>query len=362
VSVWFPPDPGPELDPDPDTEIFAGGPGTLLATITVPLALPDFDGSNFTVTVEDSPGASVTFEPPLTLKPLPETDTDLTSTFVLPVLFKVTSWLLVFPTPTLPKLRAAGVTERPTTGLAPLPARSTVTRESSAVLVIDIVPDKFPAVAGLNVAKNETVCPGDTVSGTARPETLNPAPVVDTFVIFMFALPEAFSSRGSLTSRPTTTSPKLPEEGVTAIIAPVPVPSRPITMGTGLASVTREMLPLAAPVDPGAKSAVKLALFPASIVSGTEIPFTLNPPPLIVTRSIFALAVPVLRIFIPCCPVLPVATFPKFTDRGVTSRRAKPAAGFPFGLPETPMHAAIPKLARQITAIFAKSSDDNIPA
>ena len=52
------------------------------------------------------------FEPPLTLKPLPETDTDLTSTFVLPVLFNVTSWLVVFPTATLPKLRAAGVTER----------------------------------------------------------------------------------------------------------------------------------------------------------------------------------------------------------------------------------------------------------
>lgn len=301
--------------------------------------------------------------PPLTLKPFPEIDTDEISTFALPVLFNVTSWLVVFPTTTLPKLRAVGFTESPKTGVAPLPARSTVTRESSAVLVIEIVPDKFPAVAGLNVARNETLLPGDTVSGTAKPETLNPAPVVDTFVIFTLALPDTWSSKGSVASPPTTTSPKLPEAGVTAINAPVPVPSRPITIGAVLASVTREMLPLAAPVDPGTKSAVKLALFPASIVSGTEMPLTLNPLPFIVTRSIFALAVPVLTIFIPCCPVLPVATFPKFTDRGVTSRRPNPAAAvLPFGFPVTPMHAAMPKLMRQTRAIFAKSNNDKIPA
>ena len=43
----------PTRTPTRMTEIFAGEPGTLLATVTVPLALPDFDGSNVTVSVDD---------------------------------------------------------------------------------------------------------------------------------------------------------------------------------------------------------------------------------------------------------------------------------------------------------------------
>jgi hypothetical protein len=59
------------VTPVPESDISTGEFAALLATVTVPLALPVCDGSNFTLIVAVPSGFRFTFVPPLTLNPVP---------------------------------------------------------------------------------------------------------------------------------------------------------------------------------------------------------------------------------------------------------------------------------------------------
>jgi hypothetical protein len=74
----------------------------LLDTDTWPWAFPSPDALKFTEIVTDLSGVRVAFDPPLTVKPLPLTNTEEILTFERPVFFSDTSWAVDVPTITLP--------------------------------------------------------------------------------------------------------------------------------------------------------------------------------------------------------------------------------------------------------------------
>jgi hypothetical protein len=78
----------------------------LLATDTLPAALPDAAGAKVAVKVAVCPGLRISpEETPLALKPAPETVTFETVTLELPAFVSVTDCVLLLDTFTLPKLK-----------------------------------------------------------------------------------------------------------------------------------------------------------------------------------------------------------------------------------------------------------------
>ena len=78
----------------------------LLATVTLPLALPAVEGVNVAVRVAVCPGVKIRpVETPLALKPAPETLTLEIVILEFPEFVSVTVWLLVVDKFTLPKLK-----------------------------------------------------------------------------------------------------------------------------------------------------------------------------------------------------------------------------------------------------------------
>ena len=58
------------------------------------------------------------------------------------------------------------------------------------LLPIAICPEKFPLAVGVNCTFNTAVCPGFNVTGTVRPELVNPEPVIATELIVTDDVPE----------------------------------------------------------------------------------------------------------------------------------------------------------------------------
>jgi len=78
----------------------------LLATATLPVTLPAPDGLNVTAKVAVCPGVKMSpLETPLALKPAPEKLTPETVTFEFPALVRVTLWVALLDTFTLPKAK-----------------------------------------------------------------------------------------------------------------------------------------------------------------------------------------------------------------------------------------------------------------
>jgi hypothetical protein len=84
-----------------------------------------------------------------------------------------------------------------------------------------------------------------------------------------------------------------------------------------------EMVPLAAPAAIGAKTALNVALAPASIVAGVDNPETLKPFPVAVSDDSLRLTEPVFCTVIVFVLLPPVATLPKDTLLGVRVARAR---------------------------------------
>lgn len=95
----------------PESEIINGEFAALLTTEMLPDAAPVAAGLNVTENVSDWFGVNVRFEPPLSVKPVPEAETVETLTFELPVLVSVTFCVAVFPTVIFPKARLVELAE-----------------------------------------------------------------------------------------------------------------------------------------------------------------------------------------------------------------------------------------------------------
>ncbi len=92
----------------------------------------------------------------------------------------------------------------------------------------------------------------------------------------------------------TVTFPKLRLVGLAPSRSVTPVPESETTAGELVAVLTTETLPEALPAEVGAKLAVKLVLWPAVSVRGSESPLMLNPAPVTVACETVTLPVPVL--------------------------------------------------------------------
>jgi hypothetical protein len=136
--------------PEPLRLIVSGDPGALLATETLPLALPAVVGENFTVKELVAPGFKVPAENPLSEKPAPEALAADTETGAVPVLVSVTETDPVLPIRTLPKLMLEGFAD--STPCVPVPLSAMERVGLVAFVEIAIVPEAAPAAVGANVA------------------------------------------------------------------------------------------------------------------------------------------------------------------------------------------------------------------
>lgn len=167
--------------------------------------------------------------------------------------------------------------------------------ESVALLLTVIAPETLLAAVGLNAAVKFALAPGAKVIGTVIPETLtvetegvNPETVT-------VAVPEFDRRIVWLDSVPTTTFPKVMEEGVAvsadeAAVVAVPLKSR--TTEASDALLANETLPASVPAAVGLYVIVRLTSFPPARLAGTAKPLTLTPEPETTIPEIVTLPVP----------------------------------------------------------------------
>jgi hypothetical protein len=123
--------------------------GALLTSDTLPVTLPVAAGAKATLKFAVCPTASVKGRvSPLVLKPAPVTVAWEIVRLALPELVRVTVWVFVVPTTTLPKLTLVGVTE--SCGWTPVPLRAMAVGEFGALLTSDTLPVTLPVAAGVN--------------------------------------------------------------------------------------------------------------------------------------------------------------------------------------------------------------------
>lgn len=158
---------------------------------------------------------------------------------------------------------------------------------------------------------------------------------------------------------PTVTLPKLTLDVLAESCSDAanPVPVRLIAKVEGLALLSSEMIPDAAPAEVGLNETVKFALSPGPRVSGVASPDTLKPAPDMAAPPIVRMAVPVFDTVIVWEFVAPTMTFPKATGDGLTEIAAARLSeeddeGLPstLDLPVRPMQLAEPSSANRATA------------
>jgi hypothetical protein len=104
-------------------------------------------------------------------------------------LVSVTLFTLELPALILPKARFVGLAIRVTDAATPVPLRVNLLGELGALLEMEIVPLRFPAVVGANSALNEALWPAAIIAGVESPLTVNPAPATDNCTIVRGADP-----------------------------------------------------------------------------------------------------------------------------------------------------------------------------
>src|ERR1700689_2605153 len=114
--------------------------------------------------------------------------------------------------------------------------------EPTAVLVTVILPETLPAAVGLYAAVK--VGPGAKLAGTVIPEIVTFATDGVRLEILTSEVPMFCKRIVCVVSLPTTTLPKLKDEGVAASVEDVAVPLMPITMLESLALLVTVTLPV----------------------------------------------------------------------------------------------------------------------
>jgi hypothetical protein len=260
----------------------AGEPAALLAIAIEPVAVPAAAGENVVLNVALAPAATVIGKLPLTLKPFPDGVAEVIVSAALPEFVRDTFCVPLPPTFTLPKFTFGVPSVNCAWPALPVPLSAIVSGEFGALLAIEMLPFAAPAAVGENFTPKETFCPAVNVSGVERPFVLKAAPVTLAEAIVTLAVPVFETVTFTVLLLSVSWLPKLTEEGLATRLPSVPVPVRGIVMFASLAVLTTAMLPDAVPAAAGANCAVKLADWPAAIVSGAERPVTLKPVPVAV--------------------------------------------------------------------------------
>jgi hypothetical protein len=145
-----------------------------------------------------------------------------------------------------------------------------------ASLVIVRAPVAEPADVGANWTATVVFCEGE--SDTEEFGALKPVPVVATLEIFTVAFPVFVIVILSEDELPVLTLPKLRLVGLTEMVfvAAAPVPLSAIANGDPGALLLRLSVPVTLPLAVGAKTTLKLLVFPAVIVRGVVKPLVEN--------------------------------------------------------------------------------------
>ena len=100
-----------------------------------------------------------------------------------------------------------------------------------------------------------------------------------------------------------------------------PVPDRDAVAGEFVAVLTKDTVPLAAPLVPGVNVRVTCFVVPAAIESGNVSPVALNPDPVTFAAETATEPVPVFESITVCVVLNPTTTLPKETLVGAALRR-----------------------------------------
>jgi hypothetical protein len=195
--------------------------------------------------------------------------------------------------------------------------KSTIVGEPTALLVTVILPATLPAAVGLYAAVRVALVPGAKLAGSVIPEIATPETEGVTLEIVTCEVPIFCRRIVCVVSLPTTTFPKLTDEGVAASVEDVAVALMPITMLESLALLVMETLPVNVAADVGLYVTVKVVDCPPFNVIGAVIPETLTPVPEDATFEIATAVLPVFANLIVCVSSLPTATLPKAIELGV---------------------------------------------
>src|SRR5499426_3553946 len=160
--------------PVPERETVEVGVCESLVIVTEPLHAPAAAGAKVACKAMDWPAGRVTgAATPLTLKPVPLTDSCEIFRSLLPEFLRVTACVLVPSTRTLPNLRLLVLNESCDAVLPALPLSFTFVEPPPRDVMALSVPDTVPLVELLNETLNCVDWPGASVRGIATPEAEN---------------------------------------------------------------------------------------------------------------------------------------------------------------------------------------------
>ena len=180
----------PCVTPVPDSGMFRLGFDPFEVMLTLPVTLPTADGENFTVNEVLWPEVKVTGRVrPLMLKPVPLAAAAEMVTVVPPLLVRVSDWLLVMPSCTLPNEMLEGLGTRSPCA-TPVPESGTARFGFDPVDAMLNVALAAPVAVGLNSTENDVLWPAFSVTGSVSPLRLKFAPVIEAAVMVRLEPPE----------------------------------------------------------------------------------------------------------------------------------------------------------------------------
>jgi hypothetical protein len=206
------------------------------------------------------------------------------------------------------------------TGAVPDPESETASGELAALLVTVTLPIKLPMVIGANVALNEADCPAASVRGSAKPVSLNPAPLTLICERDTLELPVFVRLTLCVALVPVVMLPKLSEDGdaLSWRTGETPVPAKETTSGELGVLLTSVRLPEKLLAEGGLKPTVKEEELPGGTESGNASPEKLKPVPPSIAWVTLRFAVPGLLMVTIWVLVTPTATLLKVTLLGIT--------------------------------------------
>ncbi len=160
---------GAELVPAP-VKLTVGDEEALLENVTLPDALATVVGANVIVRVVLWPAVRVAgVAIPLPEKPVPVTLICERLRVALPEFVIVSDFVPVVPSGTFPKANVLELTEIEGAVAIPVPVIETADGEFGALLEIETLPGKLPAVAGAKVTLKLAELPAEIVAGVVSP-------------------------------------------------------------------------------------------------------------------------------------------------------------------------------------------------
>jgi len=143
----------------------------LLVKAMLPVALPFALGAKATVRETDCPALSVSGSVrPVTLNPVPVTLSLESITLPVPLFVRVTLFVVLLPTRTLPKLSEVAEEDNCSVCATPVPDRAKAADGVGELFASVSVPENAPAAEGSKLTVKEDDAPAEIVSGSVNPE------------------------------------------------------------------------------------------------------------------------------------------------------------------------------------------------